>query len=176
MRFNSSTVASPFLVLCLAAVMAAPAEGWQAGSKGSKRPAEKSPRPSETPIDDFLRMSPEEQRQALDSLPPGQRMRLEARLQKFNQLSSQQQQRLRGMYGRLNQLPPERQSLVRRSLNQFSQQPQDRRQAMRQELRKLAPLGPKDREARMASPEFREKFSEKEQHIVNDMSDLLPDR
>jgi hypothetical protein len=170
------TVSSPVLILCLAAGLALPVEARQAGVKGSKRPAEKSPRNSGTPIDEFMHMTPEEQRQALERLPPGQRMRLQQRLNKFNELPAQQQQRLRTMYDRLNQLPPARQNLVRRSLNEFSQQPADRRQAMRQELRKLAPLGPKDREARMSSAEFRQKFSEKEQKIVNDMSDLLPDR
>jgi hypothetical protein len=176
MPLRWSTVSSPVLTLCLAAGLALPTEARQAAGKGSKRPAEKSPRNSGTPIDDFMHMTPEEQRQALDRLPPNQRMRLQQRLDKFNQLPPQQQQRLRGMYDRLNQLPAARQNLVRRSLNAFSQQPADRRQAMRQELRKLAPLGPKDRQARMGSPEFREKFSEKEQRIVSDMSDLLPDR
>jgi hypothetical protein len=176
MRLRWSTVVSGALVLCVASGLAVPAHGREAGAKGSKRPAEKSPRNAGTPIDDFMRMSPEEQRQALDRLPPGQRRRLQERLQKFNQLPPQQQQRLRNMYDRLNQLPPERQKVVRKSLNQFSQQPPDRRQAMRQELRKMAPLEAKDREARMASPEFREQFSQKEQRIVRDMAVLLADR
>ncbi len=65
---------------------------------------------------------------------------------------------------------------MRKSLNQFSQQPAERRQAMRQELRSMAPLDSQDREARMASLEFQEKFSEKEQRIVRDVSGLLPSR
>jgi hypothetical protein len=47
---------------------------------------------------------------------------------------------------------------------------------MRQELKGLAPLPAEDRQARLASPEFREKFSEKEQGIIRDMSDVLPPR
>ena len=176
MPLRWSTVSSPLLALCLAAGLALPVEARQAGAKGSKRQPEKSPRNSGTPIDDFMHMTPEEQQEALNRLPASQRMRLQQRLDKFNRLPPQQQQRLRSMYDRLNQLPPARQNLVRRSLNEFSQQPPDRRQAMRQELRKLAPLGPRDRQARMASAEFRQKFSEKEQRIVSDMSDLLPDR
>ncbi len=176
MRLRWSVVSSQVLVLCLAASFALPVEARQAAGKGSKRPPEKSPRRSGTPIDDFMHMTPEEQRQALEHLPPGQRMRLEQRLNKFNQLPAQQQQRLRTMYDRLNQLPPARQNLVRQSLNEFSKLPANRRQAMRQELRKLSPLGPMGRQARMASAEFRDTFSEKEQRIVNDMSDLLPDR
>ena len=111
---------------------------------------------------------------ALNRLPPEQRRRLQERIEKFNQLPAGQQQTLRNMYDRLNQLPAERQQAVRKSLNQFSQQPPDRRQAMRQELKSMAPLGAEDREARIASPEFREKFNGKEQGIVRDMSDLVP--
>lgn len=171
-----STISSQVLALSLAICLALPLEAWQGGSKGSKRPTEKSPKDSGTPIDDFMHMTPEEQREALERLPPGQRARLQQRLNRFNQLPAKQQERLRTMYDRLNQLPPARQNLVRRSLNELSQQPADRRQAIRQELRKLAPMGPKDRAMRLSSPEFKQKFSEKEQQIVNDMSDLLPDR
>ena len=77
------------------------------------------------------------------------------------------------MYNRLNQLPPEEQQVVRRSLKQFSQQPADRKDAIRQELKSIAPLSAEEREARLASPEFREKFSDQEQSIVRDMSQLL---
>ncbi|HLK20158.1 MAG TPA: DUF3106 domain-containing protein [Bryobacteraceae bacterium] len=176
MRLRWPTISSQVLALCLSACLALPVDARQGAAKGSKRPTERSPRNSGTPIDEFMHMTPDEQRQALEHLPPGQRARLQQRLNKFNQLPPQQQERLRNMYDRLNQLPPARQNLVRRSLTELAQQPADRRQAIRQEMRKLAPLGPKDRAARLSSPEFKQKFSEKEQQIVNDMSDLLPDR
>ena len=169
MRLSWSSVAFAVLVLCLGSGLAAPAQSRHGGAKRPK--AAKNVR---TPIDEFMRMSPEERQKALDRLPPQKRRRIQERLQKFNQLPQQQQQVLRNMYGRLNQLSPERQQVVRKSLNQFSQQPQDRRQAMRQELRSIAPLGAGDRESRMSSAEFREKFSEKERGIMRDMSELLP--
>jgi hypothetical protein len=165
-------MASGALVVCLAA----PVHGRQAGPKSSKSRAEKQNRGAETPIDEFMRMSPEEQREALDRLRPAERMRLQERLQRFNQLPPQQQQTLRKLYDRLHELPPDRQKAVRKSLNQFSQQAPGRRQAMRQELRSMAGLELEDRKARMATPEFREKFSEKEQGIIRDMSDLFPPR
>ncbi len=146
------------------------------GLFASMAQARPGPKNAKTPIDEFMRMSPTEQQQALHRLPPEQRRRLQERLERFNQLPRGQQQTLRNMYDRLNQLPAERQRAVRKSLNQFSRQPPDRRQAMRQELRSMAPMGAEDRDARMASPEFREKFSEKEQGIVRDMSGLLPAR
>ena len=168
MRLSWSIVMSAPLVVCLVLSSVGVAEG-RAGPKNGKTPAK-------TPIDEFMRMSPAEQQRALNRLPPAQRRRLQERLERFNQLPRGQQQTLRNMYDRLNQLPPERQQAVRKSLNQFSQQPPDRRQAMRQELRNMAPLEPQEREGRMASAEFREEFSEKEQRIVRDMSGLLPAR
>jgi Protein of unknown function (DUF3106) len=171
MRLSWSSVVSVALLVCLASGATAGAQGRQAGPKPLR-----TPKNVKTPIDEFLRMSPEQQQRALDRLPPEKRARLQQRLERFNQLPPQQQQALRNMYDRLNQLPPERQQVVRRSLNQFSQQPPDRRQAMRQELARMAPLEAEDREARMSSPEFRERFSEKEQRIVRDMSDVLPAR
>jgi Protein of unknown function (DUF3106) len=165
-------MASGALALCLAA----PAHGRQAGGKSSKSRTERQTRGGETPIDEFMRMSPEEQREALDRLPAAERMKLQERLQRFNQLPSRQQQALRQLYDRLHQLPPDRQKAVRKSLNQFTQQPLVRRQAMRQELRSIASLEVEDRKARMATPEFRGRFSEKEQGIIRDMSDLFPPR
>jgi len=164
-------------MVLLASAPAISAPGRQGGPKPSKLHAEKPPKLPKnvkTPIDEFMRMSPEERQKALNRLPPEQRRRLQERLEKFNQLPDGQQQTLRNMYDRLNQLPPERQQSVRKSMRQFSREPQDRRQAMRQELKSLAPLEAGDREARMTSTEFREKFNGKEQGIVRDMSDLLP--
>jgi hypothetical protein len=168
MRLSWSNVVSAVLTVCLVLSWARVAEG---------RPGPKSVKTSgKTPIDEFMRMSPADRQKALNRLPPEQRRRLEEKLERFNQLPRGQQQTLRNMYDRLNQLPAERQQAVRRSLNQFSQQPPERRQAMRQELRSMAPLDAQEREGRMTSPEFRERFSEKEQRIVRDMSGLLPVR
>jgi phage-related protein len=167
-------VACAAFALCLAFSPAEAEQGRQGGGKPSKPP--KASKNVGTPIDEFMRMSPAEQQKALDRLPPEQRKRFQERLQKFNQLPPGQQQTLRNMYDRLHQLPPERQQVVRKSLNQFSQQPPDRRQAMRQELKSLAPLDAEERAARMSSPEFREKFSGKEQGIIRDMADLVPPR
>ena len=164
-----------WLSVALALVLGLTASPGAFGGPKAPKPT-KAAKNVKTPIDEFMRMSPEEQQKALNRLPPEQRRRFQERLQRFNQLPAAQQQTLRNMYDRLNQLPPERQQAVRRSMNQFSREPQDRRQAMRQELKGLAPLPAEDRQARLASPEFREKFSEKEQGIIRDMSDVLPPR
>jgi hypothetical protein len=129
-----------------------------------------------TPIDEFERMSPEQQQRALNRLPPGQRQKLQEQLQRFNRLPPEQQQTLRNLYNRLHQLPRDQQESVRKAINRFSEQSPARQQAMRDELRSMAALTQQDREARMASREFRNSFSRREQGIVKDMTPVLPNR
>jgi hypothetical protein len=109
-------------------------------------------------------------------LPPGQRQKFEERLQRFNRLPGEQQRTLRNLYNRLHQLPPNQQEAVRKAINRFSGQAPNRQQAMRDELRSMAASPQPDREARMASPEFRGRFNRREQTIIREMTPLLPDR
>lgn len=132
--------------------------------------------PAITPIDEFERMSPDQQQRALARLPPGERQKLQQRLDRFRQLPEAQQRTLRNLYNRLHQLPGSRQESVRKAINRFSEQAPGRQQAMRDELRSMAALPERDREARMASPEFRGTFSRREQGILRDMLPVLPDR
>jgi hypothetical protein len=127
-----------------------------------------------TPIDEFERMSSEQQQRALDRLPPGQRKKLQERLQQFNRLPAEQRQTLRNLYNRLHELPANQQESVRKAINRFSEQAPDRQQAMRDELRSMAAMPEQEREARLASGEFRDRFSRREQGIVRDMLPVLP--
>jgi len=166
MKRIRSIICAAILLVCGVAL---PAQARQAGRftrRGVPRAA--------TPIDEFLRMSPEDRRKALDQLPPAKRRRLEERIQRFNQLPAPEQQNLRGMYDRLNELPAERQTAVRGSLREFAAQPADRKKAMRQALRSMASLPEAEREARMSSPEICSRFSQQEQGILRSMSQLLP--
>ncbi len=151
------------------------AQARRGGMNRHKPPRpEKPAKPAKTPIDEFQTMSPQERQKALNRMPPPQRQKLEERLQKFNELPAEQQRTLKNMYNRLHELPPGRQDAVRKSMNQFFEESPERRQAMREELKGISALPEQDRAARMASPEFRSKFSGKEQGIVRDMSELLP--
>jgi hypothetical protein len=145
----------------------------------AKRPPQppRSERPNaKTPIDEFERMTLQQQQQALRELPPGQRKKLQDRLERFNQLPPNQQQTLRNLYNRLHELPASQQELVRKAISRLSEQPGDRQQAMRDELRSLAALSAEDRDARVASQEFRDTFSRREQDIVRGMLPVLPSR
>ena len=161
------------VLFCQPAVFARRPPG--AGLGRGVRPGTRVPA-AKTPIDDFERMSPEQQQRVLERLPPGQRQKLQERLQRFNQLPPEQQRTLRNLYNRLHQLPVNQQESVRKGIDRFSKQTPDRQQAVRDELRAMAAIPEHDRKARMASPEFRNRFNRREQGIVKDMLPLLPGR
>jgi hypothetical protein len=128
----------------------------------------------QTPIDDFMRMSPDERRKALDRLPPDRRQKVEEQLRRFNALPEDEQLRLKTLVGRLHSLPPERQEAVRKAANELMKSPPERRQAMQDQLRQMAGMTQPEREAYLQSPDFRHTFNKGEQGIVRNMSDLLP--
>jgi len=129
-----------------------------------------------TPIEEFETLPADQQQKALNRLPPAQRQKLQERLERFNALPPQQQQTLKTLYNRLHQLPAQRQEAVRKAINKFSQAPADRQQAMRDELRNVAALAPEQRQTHLNSPEFRSRFTKKEQDILRDMSPLVSGR
>jgi DNA-directed RNA polymerase subunit F len=175
---------SSILALCAVACgMIFGSTAWAQGRRGAmshppssqrqgRAPA--AERGAQTPIEEFETMPPEEQRKALDRLPSDQRQKLQERLRSFNQLPPERQRALKDLYNRLHQLPAEKQDAVRKSLNKFSQEPPERQQAMRQELRSMASMSAGERKTHVSTPEFRRKFSKKDQDIIRDMSEVLP--
>ena len=139
-----------------------------------KNPEKQTQGARQTPIDDFMRMSPEERQKALDRLPPDRRKKVEEQLRRFNSLPEDEQRRLKTLVGRLHSLPPERQEAVRKAANEFMKSPPERRQAMQEQLRQMAGMTQPEREAQLKSPEVRHAFSKGEQGIMRDMSELLP--
>ena len=130
--------------------------------------------PKKTPIDEFERMSPERQREALAKLPPDRRKKVENQLAQLRSLTPERQAILRETYSRLSELPADRREAVRKSFQKFGSQPADRQDAIRAELKQLGDLSPNERDAHFKSQGFRKEFNRGEQQIVRDMSELLP--
>lgn len=126
------------------------------------------------PIDEFIRMSPEERQKALANLPPERAEKLRKQLSDYNNMTPQQQAAAREQLNAFRNLPPERQEKLRKAFSKFSGEPADRQQEMRQELNRLRGLPEADRKARLNSPEFKDRFNNNERKIVREMSDLLP--
>ncbi|MCX6624483.1 MAG: DUF3106 domain-containing protein, partial [Acidobacteria bacterium] len=92
----------------------------------------------------------------LDRMPEGQRRGLEQRYERFRALPPEQQQRIREVYQRMRDLPGARQWAVHR------------------EFRHLLRLPEPERQSTMQSEEFRDRFSNEERTLLNDLVTLLP--
>ena len=123
------------------------------------------------PVEEFMRMSPDEREKELQKLPPGRQEKLREQLQRYDQMPPEQKQRLQ----RLWQFPPERQQQIRQSMRDFSQLPQDRRQAMRRQLQQVQGMSPEDRKAYFNSSEFKTQFSPEEQDMMKNLNAIAPE-
>lgn len=135
----------------------------------------KTPKSTRTPLDEFQRMSPQERQKALDKLPADRAEKLRKQLQEYSKLTPEQQAVAKEQLQMFHNLPPERQQAMRKVFNQFLRQPSDRQQAMRQELNQLRDMPEADRQARLASPDLKSRFSKNEHKMLEEMSGLLPD-
>jgi hypothetical protein len=77
-------------------------------------------------------------------------------------------------YQEFQSLSPEKQNLVTRQIQAVNRLPEDRGPVVRAELQHLRRMSENDRQARMASEEFKNKFSPAEQQMLFDISTSLP--
>lgn len=166
---NHMRTRSFFLALVFGLLLASPgpAQNRQQGS---------GPRLLNGPtiLDRLEHMTPEQRRRVLDRLPPWRRQRLEARLAQWESLPPQERERLRRQYDRFRALPPERQQAARNLFQDFASLPPARRRALRQEARRLSQMGDAGRQARMASQDFRGRYTPQEREILRALAELAP--
>ena len=92
----------------------------------------------------------------INSMPPQQRQRMLAYIEAWGQLSPQRQQRVRSALEAIGSLTLDRQRMVKRA------------------IRDLREHTPGEREAIMASSQFRTQFSFDEQNIISDVVAVEP--
>jgi hypothetical protein len=126
--------------------------------------------PKETPIERWIRMPPAERQRALARLPPERRRLIQERIRQYQQLSPEERQALRQRYDRFSELPPDQQNQARALFRQFRALPDDRRRAMQKELQQLRSMPEADRQKRMASEDFRNRFSPSEKLMLQDLT------
>ena len=147
---------------------------WMAGSAfaqprkaGSRKP------PPHLAFEKFNRMSPAQRERMLNKLPPERKAAVEKRLERFNNLPPAAQKRLREEFDQFQQLEPEQQETVRKTYRAFNQLPAERRPEVRRELQRLRRMPATERQTRLSSEEFRNKFNSDEQSMLETLSDLL---
>ncbi|MCU1260137.1 MAG: hypothetical protein JWO80_3022 [Bryobacterales bacterium] len=161
----------------------------QRGARGVARPAPKpkggsgtgvsarTSRPAgDQQIQKLEKMSPAERQKALEALPPDRRRNIESRLDRLQKMSPEERAQLQDRLERFKNLPPGQQKEVRQLAQQFRALPADRRPIVRRELDLLRKLPENERDARLNSPDFKQRFSGEEQKILRQSSTLLPDQ
>ena len=132
------------------------------------------PRARLNAIDKLSRMPPAQLQRELARLSPERRAQMEDRLEKYNRLPQAQKERLRAQTETFQSLPPEKQNEVRQIYRRFNNLPDDRRRPVHQELRRLRGMPEAERNARIDSEAFRNKYSPGERQILENLTALVP--
>jgi Protein of unknown function (DUF3106) len=166
------------VVVPIAAAQEGAAKPAGTESRGSAPAAPKAPGnindPGANIAQRLLAMTPEQRERALEKFPPARQAQIRQRLERLDSLPPQQKNRLIRQYQMLASLPPEKQLLVRRQIQAFNRLPADRKRIVGPEMQKLRRMPESQREARVASEEFKSKFSPAEQQMLSDVSQYLP--
>jgi hypothetical protein len=122
----------------------------------------------------LMQMTPEERERALEKLPPAQQDRIRQQLERFDKRPELQRQRVIQQYREFSTLPPDTQRLVTRQIQFLNHLPDDRGPIVRAELQRLRRMPEPDRQARLDSDDFKNKFTPDEQKALGDISGNLP--
>jgi Protein of unknown function (DUF3106) len=181
MRIRSSIPALA-AVACGLLLLAAPAAAQEEAQDEQEWPTPQPPPKAGMPralagpnvLDRLEQMSPQERQRVLDRLPPERRRRLEERLEAYDRLPPEERERLRRQYERFNSLTPEQQRAARFLFRRFAALPPERKQVLRQEAHRLSQMTFAQRQRRMASPEFQDRYPVEERQILRALAAITP--
>ena len=126
------------------------------------------------PVLRMMAMPPERREQMLEKLPPQQQVRLRQALDNFDKLPPAERSRQLGILNMYANLPPEKQAALTKQIQLFNHLPDDRITVVRPELVKLHRMSESQRSDRIASEEFRSKFTPAEQQMLAEVSPYFP--
>jgi hypothetical protein len=126
------------------------------------------------PVLRMMAMPPERREQILERLPPQQQVRVRQALENFDKLPPAQKSRQLGILNMYANLPPAKQAALTRQIQLFNSLPDDRIAVLRPELVNLHRMSESERSDRIASEEFRSKFTPAEQQVLSGISPYFP--
>jgi len=126
------------------------------------------------PVLGMMAMPPERREQLLERLPPQQQVRLRQALENFDKLPPAERNRQLGILNMYANLPPGKQAALTKQIQLFNHLSDDRITVMRPELLKLHRMTESERSARIASEEFKSKFTPAEQQMLAEISPYFP--
>ena len=126
------------------------------------------------PVLRMMAMPPERREQMLERLPPQQQVRLRQALESFDKLPPAERSRRLEILNMYANLPPEKQVALTKQIQLFNSLPDDRIAALRPELVKLHRMSESERSDRIASEDFKSKFTPAEQQVLAGISPYFP--
>src|ERR1017187_6808463 len=126
------------------------------------------------PVLRMMAMPPERREQMIERMAPQQQVRLRQALDNFDRLPPGERSRQLGILNMYANLPPEKQASLTRQIQLFNHLPDDRIAALLPELVKLHRMSESERSDRIASEEFRSKFTPAEQQMLAEVSPYFP--
>jgi hypothetical protein len=126
------------------------------------------------PVLRMMAMPPERREQMLERLPPQQQVRLRQALESFDRLPPAERSRQLGILNMYANLPPEKQTALTKQIQLFNHLPDDRIAVLRPELVRLHRMSESERSDRIASEEFKSKFTPDEQRMLAGISPYFP--
>jgi hypothetical protein len=126
------------------------------------------------PVLRMMAMPPERREQLLERLPPQPQARLRQALENFDKLPPAERSRQLGILNMYANLPPQKQAALTRQIQLFNQLPDDRIAVLRPELVRLHGMSESERSDRIASEEFKSRFTPAEQQMLAGISPYFP--
>jgi hypothetical protein len=127
-------------------------------------------------LEKLRRMAPEERERALQDMPPARRRMMEQRLERWNRMAPARKQRLQGSLENFRQMKPEDQEHLRGLVRKFNEtMPAGKRVEGRRALTHLRKLDPEGRKKFLGSRRMKERFSDGERELLDEMAQSMPD-
>jgi hypothetical protein len=126
------------------------------------------------PLLRLLRMPPEQRDRALEKLPPAQQARARQALANFDKLPPNVKVRRLRQIQVFAALPQREQQSLRMHINAFNQLPEDRRVVLRNELLRLHRMTVGERNTRLESQDFKNRYNPAEQELLADLAANYP--
>jgi Protein of unknown function (DUF3106) len=148
--------------------------GPAAGGAGGGTPKARNLPVPGNPIERLRAMTPEQRERAIEKFPPDRQAKIRKGLENFDKQNEAQKQRQLQELDDFYKLPPDKQQLVRQQRTAFNNLPDDRKIAVRAVYANLSNMTPEERAARLARPQFQQRFSPEEMQILSVLSEYLP--
>jgi hypothetical protein len=120
-------------------------------------------------VERLLAMPPEQRDRVLEKLPSNQQTALRKRFEQFDKLPPEERAHRIEMWKKFESLTPEKRELVTKQMSAVSALPEDRGVMVKRALNNLSRLTPEERQARLNSPAFKERFSPEEHQMISDL-------